>query len=153
MESKELRKGNWTQYDGKCYQIAGINCDDTIRLICNDESHPNYAHGTIGCFWIGAIEPIPLTEEWLLRFGLKNAGRYKNKIALSGSPSGDMDGATLYEMRYDIAIYLKDDNFEYEIAQNSDDFGTNIFTKQVQYVHQLQNLHHALIGQELEIKK
>lgn len=68
-------------------------------------------------------KPIPLTEEWLLEFGFKN-----NRLGL------------------------------FDCVKVVDDIGYHIYfigkhLKEVQYVHQLQNLYFALIGEELTIIK
>ena len=78
-------------------------------------------------------EPIPLTEEWLLKFGFEKSGG---------------------------GLYLTYETFEmYYIngvlglsARVSDPNEGYIDTK-IKYVHQLQNLHFALTGEELTIKE
>jgi len=67
------------------------------------------------------VEPVPLTEELLLTFGFKN-----NRLGL------------------------------FDCVKVGDDIGYHIYfigkhLKEVQYVHQLQNLYFALIGDELTI--
>ena len=81
------------------------------------------------------IEPIPLTEEWLLKFGY-------TKVKVKGE-------FVLFEK--ELCVYT--------IAFSS---FANIFIKHTislvtqltafQYVHQLQNLYYALTGEELNIK-
>ncbi len=74
--------------------------------------------------------PIKLTEEWLFRFGFmpKEYG-YVNQIYVR-KPDNRVNG-----------FYFEFDGF---------DIGKEVVLK---YVHQLQNLYHALTGQELTIKK
>jgi hypothetical protein len=58
MEANELRRGNWVNVTDKDYQVTqilerGVNC------------------GHIGAMY-DLVKPIPLTEEWLLKFGYTN---------------------------------------------------------------------------------
>jgi len=76
-----------------------------------------------------ASEPIPLTEEWLIRFG----------IAYDGQVS---DNTYWYNRRNKC---LCEDYSE-------GDGGTHIIAECL-YVHQLQNLYFYLTGQELTIKE
>ena len=72
------------------------------------------------------IEPIPLTEEWLLKFGFE-----KNKNS---------------------DLYFRLNNYEYFIENGIIDNGYSRMNEiSVKYVHQLQNLYFALTGKELEI--
>ena len=87
MEIRELRIGNLVEMldkvitypsgvtkkkqNGGVFEIDSIHGDNTIRLKSNDMSHPNYCDGSIGCFGLKNIKPIPLTEEWLVKFGFK----------------------------------------------------------------------------------
>lgn len=72
--------------------------------------------------------PIPLTEEWLIKFGFVLHGG-SNKFA------------------------HKEDFWELENEENGLGWYCCHLECSVKYVHQLQNLYHALTGQELEIKK
>jgi hypothetical protein len=69
------------------------------------------------------VKPIPLTEEWLLKLGFKN-----NRLGL------------------------------FDVVKVVDDIAYHIYfikkhLKEIQYVHQLQNLYFALTGEELTIKQ
>ena len=66
-------------------------------------------------------KPIPLTEEWLFKFGFEKA----------------------YETCYQYKDFILNDKF---IMMDID------ITIQLKYVHQLQNLYHALTDEELTIK-
>ena len=77
------------------------------------------------------IKPIPLTEEWLLKFGFvttqwDNFDSYRFEI-------GNND--------YAIVIY-SDGNCEVG----------DVITTKINYVHQLQNLYFAITGEELTFK-
>ena len=68
------------------------------------------------------IEPIPLTEEWLLKFDFEITNNFQTKDRFQ---THIQDGVIWFEYGY-IVIELK-------------------------YVHQLQNLYFALTGEELTI--
>lgn len=73
------------------------------------------------------IEGVPITEEWLLRFGFEHlyGDHYENGLVEIYFSSKGVE--LLVEKRTPFNYYYKD-------------------------VHQLQNLYHALTGQELTIK-
>jgi hypothetical protein len=76
------------------------------------------------------FEPIPLTEEWLIKFGFTE--EYRSKMH-----------STFYTEN--LSYY-----FWYENKRQYASFkGTDIVC---QYVHQLQNLYFALTGEELTLK-
>ncbi len=103
MKASDLRVGNWVSKHGEYYQITSA----TIVSLERGESD---------------AEPIPLTEEWLLKFGFK---RHPN-----------------YSYWFCGRIILVIDNGVYFLC----DVDMRI---DIKYVHQLQNLYHALTGEEL----
>jgi len=129
MTPNELRIGNYVEFEGKLYQLASINSDNTIRLKSDDKTHKNYSYGSIGCYAFRELNPIQLTEEWLLKFGFD----YDSDIALY-SKSG-----------YDVCI--NDDN---SISYYLGEYGS--WYKNITHVHQLQNLYFALTNEELTLK-
>ena len=114
MRANEFRIGNLIQ-EGKIEQI-----DNSI-----DEVHysgDGYYQSTYCC----NLNPIPLTEEWLLKFGFKRFpwGLVKDNL-----------------------LFKDDLKCSYLILQVG-----NGFEVKVKYVHQLQNLYFTLTGEELTIK-
>jgi len=96
---------------------------------------PNTYYETYSQF-ISFIEPIQLTEEWLLRFGFKL--------------EKDVD--------YFYVIKTKQKGITLEVEPNG---RTILFDNKnikfidilpIKYVHQLQNLYFAITGEELEVK-
>ena len=114
MEARELRFGNLVDYYGNIVTISSIND--------NDVGFSNYV--PIDYPLLTEIEPIPLTEEWLVRFGFE-------KISSSWLRIG---------------YFLINKYFDVEW------FGDQIHIS-LKNVHQLQNLYFALTGKELEIKR
>ena len=60
MEANELRIGNYATEKGRTVEIVGM---------FGDKVHCKYADGFIGSMLLKYIEPIPLTEEILLKCG------------------------------------------------------------------------------------
>lgn len=127
MKKEELRIGNWV-VDTTCgvvtvdlvgYNIIGINT--------------NGSSSTQTSF--GNIQPIPLTEEWLLRFGFE-----ENQIEVK-LPHSEWHTEGCLTVHADGGCSLLNYTWEAEIELNP-----------VQYIHQLQNLYFALTGQELTLK-
>lgn len=93
-----------------------------------------------GIFWIKTIEskidsksfhfkPIPITEEWLLKFGFVQ--------------SQDID--TIFGLKLNDFWYIN----EFQIRNN---FNSILLDFELKYVHQLQNLYFALTGTHLKLK-
>jgi hypothetical protein len=88
---------------------------------------------------------IPLTEEWLLKFGFGKAIGYFiptfPNISLEVSENTDNATGQWY-------CYIRNLN---SVSRHNDDFA--LLRKDLRYVHQLQNLYFALTGQELTLKE
>lgn len=95
-------------------------------FIENDFKH------TIGPYEIEDFQPITLTEEWLIKLGFEKSKRTDK----------------CYEKGLNIVISMADNKFRF-ITGN---FVCQIILKELEYVHQLQNLYFALTEQELTIK-
>lgn len=120
MGANELRIGNIVGYKGTS-EIAFVELIHKNHFDCRDE---------FGEFTPNAkYEPIPLTEEWLLKFGFK-------RIEVEGYP-------VFLNKIFAIEFYEEESDVLFE----------NISIAQIKYVHQLQNLYFALTGEELTIKK
>jgi hypothetical protein len=112
LKANELRIGNWHWGDGNPIQITA---KDILDL--SDDPQDDF------------YQPIPLTEEWLLKFGFE-----KNKNNRFVLLTGDVD-----------ILFTEDlDGWVCD--------GINFSVNCLSYVHQLQNLYFALTGEELEMK-
>lgn len=130
ISAAEIRIGNLFINDGK------IICVDGIRTFRLDIKPKIYFHlETESMFDIDELEPIPLTEERLEGFGFKD-GKIEIKLP---HPKWHTEG--VLTVLKDGICSLLDYTFESEIELNK-----------IQYVHELQNLYHALTGEELKIK-
>ena len=128
MEAKELRIGNF---------IEDIHYPELILFTEVDlELFAGLYDGTI---LESDLQPIPLTEKWLLDFGFqKNAFSFKKKL----------DDSTHFE----VSICNDKGLGEYYgvLRQENDIL---IIPQRTFYLHQLQNLYFALTGQELQLKQ
>jgi hypothetical protein len=124
IKAQELRVGNLINFyhhkhDLTEIKIQGIYFDEELKEYCvSNEYYPVNINGLV---------PIPLTEEWLLKF---NAECYEFD---NGQPNQYRIGSRLFVIR----------------DKNIVDYGSSVVIK---YVHQLQNLYFALTGEELELK-
>jgi len=127
MKSNELRtSNNILDKDGEINKVIGI---------VNNALFLENKYDIVGCP-ISWCKPIPLTEEWLFKFGFKT--RTTENISVQYFiGENPITGDWLFDI-----IWLKGDEYP---------FYRNGFFK-IKYVHQLQNLYFALTGEELTIK-
>ena len=123
MEANELRIGNWVQLEiMKPYQI------EPHHFLLNEDGYSDCLDLSI---------PIPLTEDWLIKFGFK-----KKKEAFHI----DLDAGWSYlclASDFSLCIYGSPHHYE-------NGFYPCFQRDVIKYVHQLQNIYFALTGQELE---
>lgn len=133
MKSNELRIGNlvMASYDGVKYTKEVVT--DIFKYGINS----NYGEAD---YDEERIKPIPLTEEWLIKFG------FEKKDANIGLKEE----------------FKKPNNYHYSL-KSFGEYYPNMkqievlgehpgFYIKCEHVHQLQNLYYALTGEELEIK-
>ena len=137
MEAKELRIGNLVKCNPKFSKEVStfVEYDDEIVKI-KHISEKETEWWSMGCH-ITQLIPIPLTEEWLLKFGFEL----------------NDDAYLKTEGRQSISIprFNKDDDF-YILYQEDVGCGYNPL-RYLDYVHELQNLYFALTGKELTLKE
>ena len=116
MTATDLRLGNYVEHDDSwCYRGEDVTEFQWSELDW-------YALGE-STLMIEAVKPIPLTEEWLLKFDFKfKELGFENLSVSYGLTSGDIH------------------------------FVIDRYYKKLDHVHQLQNLYHALTGEELTDK-
>ncbi len=114
LSASDLRIGNWVN-GNKPYQV-------TITELVTQDYHDKVT-------FTSYLEPIPLTEDWLLKFGFEKINHIHGYSFYSLSKSKKhIQGIEIYERR---TAYK------------------GFSVKHCEYVHQLQNLYYALTGQEL----
>ena len=107
-------------------EVLGINAHEQNFKIINSISFKKESN--LYCEKISVLKPIPLTEEWLFKFGFDNKF---NKGKINIIPKGRLgykNGRTYFN-------------------------SWTILEKQPDYVHELQNLYFALTGEELTLNK
>jgi len=130
MKASELRIGNLVVR--KFYNPDRIDLSHTV------ENNDFYWYEESGCddeYWDN-FTPIPLTEEWLLKFGWvwnEETNSYEKY------PNGD---ARMHLQFRDVSNSYS--MFNYVLKA--------LIADRIWYVHQLQNLYFALTGNELNIK-
>ena len=113
MNQFTLMLGNFVLANGEIDNISKIE-DFTLDVYkCKDE--------------VISIELIPLTKDWLLRFGFEIGGL-----------NWYLDG---------LGLYVEDGNYFYSLRDEG------IMDLHIKHVHQLQNLYFTLTEKQLIIKK
>jgi hypothetical protein len=119
MKTEELRRGNLLMGQHLC--IVREIGETSVRIKGNS-SYFNII-GNNPC-----LEPIPLTEDWLKRFGFSWYESFESWIITTGEDTQD------FIIRHDFVVCDMDHRPE------------------IKFVHQLQNLYFVLTGKELELK-
>lgn len=130
MDIKELRIGNYVKYNGCVVSVYAIsnpmpnsnnnfNNKGRVTLWCNGLIAAN----------IDEIEPIPITEELLLKIGFKQCGYLFKTLFIE-----------MYEAEKGWHLHIDNERFETALSIT------------IKYVHQLQNAYYLATGKELEIK-
>lgn len=136
LRAQDLRIGNWF-IDHEADPQTSIYWQ--VESIERVSSNPNQKHLGVrfrnGSCWssISIIEPIPLTEEWLVKFGFQ----LEHKEGNQGSFRVYRKAELVYNSSHKAFWYNG------RILENAP----------LDYIHQIQNLFYCLCGEELEIKE
>ena len=129
MKANELRIGNFVFDDeNKPMKVARVETQECTDFNGNDEFNVIIEHidKNIG-YYESKINPIPLTEEWLKKFGFTreefrgNIGKYR-------------------VFKKGLFVYNSNSKWWYNDRQ---------LPNHIKYIHQLQNLYFALTNEEL----
>lgn len=136
MKNTELRIGNLVHHNQDKAKEQFLNIYLTVCSVSEDGVTTYYTdiRGGERQIVLGKTnyQPIPLTEEWLKRFGFVNDKAYKVRWYL----------------------YINSNLlFTYDIDDNCICIFDNWLDHKIQFVHQLQNLYFSLKNKELEIKQ
>jgi hypothetical protein len=123
MKATELRIGNLILSRGLMCEVEKIESDGLLAQFNHTEAEMDYNRG---------LEGIPLTEEWLLKFGF----------------GFDKILGVWQQSDYFFEIEARDNGWN-NVVNGGEYYHGNTFY----YVHQLQNLFFALTGDELTIKE
>ena len=149
MEANELRIGNKIKdkVTGLIVTIESLELgsfSDEVQFFEEGCRQPiiineDYYKLRVNCNSCNKFEPIPITEELLLK-----AGFYKAQYLTDVFRISPLDKSGLY--------FYFDKNFEGADDENIiGDYDECVHIRLPKYVHQLQNLYFALTGKELEI--
>ena len=143
IQANELRIGNYIDYEKTTHIVDGVKDNIVYSYWIKDleQSDLYICENNI-------IDPIELTEEWLVKFGFlkhKENGRYGYKYYI---PILDYN----YVVERDFNEYQSHFfGIEYtDCPDPKDDYIFNSFSFDLKYIHQLQNLYFALTGKELK---
>lgn len=133
MKAEELRKGNFVLLKGDVIELIGNY--DLFRACANCERDEDY-------------KPIPLTEEWLFKFGFTDYEWCNDCAFIKMGNKCLMVRLINNEWTFYKKIVSKDSK-GHKMSGLSEKVVNDGLIK---YVHQIQNLYFALTGKELEIK-
>lgn len=130
MKANDLRVWNYFQHNGIVSRCLGVTIDE-------------HEHG--GIVWydkeLGFYLPlnecfgIPITEEWLLKFGFEKDEDYFSKES------------------YHLRIFEASPNRKAYFYSGNDHVSGGNLDAVIMFVHQLQNIYFALTGEELELNE
>lgn len=137
MKASELRIGNLI--NGIYYDFVNEDEYDEIEkeTICTVATLDStdmcdyriYVESEVDIETFSDFQPIPLTEEWLLKFG------FGCEAKIGG------DGIEFRVYHFDVLTFNTNHGWWYKVQRMND--------TQLEYVHQLQNFYFALTGEEL----
>lgn len=123
LKVEDLRVGNHV-YDDYSGIVEVININSQYCYV--DYKKPTFK--AVGRCEIQYIQPIPLTEEWLIKFGFEK------------------DSEDIYQYNFFKASFIADNPMWFGQSGCCQD---ETIKENIQYVHQLQNLYFALTNEEL----
>jgi len=165
MEANELRIGNWVfcnkSYVNKPVRVTGISVVDRRDdhtgiyeafiylnehdLLKDTEFNDTFINYKQGVMTLEQISGIPLTEEWLVKFGFtKHSTNWEET-----SGTENMVGYRIECNEWDKSGIFVSKRLEVFISVIWSDF-ERLQTTQLKYIHQLENLFFILAGKELE---
>ncbi len=135
INSKELRIGNSVLYTNQFPDRITGNTNEILEVKGPREFGVDLGYIGYTCFNVSFeyIDPIKLSEGWLLKLGFKDMGEFYDDVDKS---------YCLNDKWYIIFV-----DGVYKFGLEYQDFCTEL-----KNVHQLQNIYFALTGEELEIK-
>lgn len=128
MKAEELRIGNYIHIDapisdeGKLIRVSPYHLTELLNQTIS-------------------YNPVPLTEEWLVKFGFEYM-----KCGISGADMWQGMGFWTKELSTDNITLRGDKNVSRPLKLR------DYYNCEIKYVHQLQNLYYALTGEELKLK-
>lgn len=126
MDARELRIGNLVNTRRGTQKCIDVLCDCV-----------NFHD--LECEPYDLIDPIPLTEEWLEKFGFEFE-KPKSKLSTAKWHIKNLDENNKIGVNLQVQLFSIGEGVDW------------IFPMKIEYLHQLQNLYFALTGIELEFE-
>lgn len=142
MKASDLRIWNLVKYREDLKDMKPERVGKKIEVGADDILFLTEIEGYNEC----PIEPIPLTEDWLLRFGFEKDGECEHEYTEYYYSKSVIIGQSNHSER--IRIILPSNHCE--IGDTMDDM-MYLLNISIDYVHQLQNLYYCLTGEELKL--
>jgi hypothetical protein len=135
MKPTDLKAGNFVLHYDEIITVDGIDDIDVFNTETGDIP-------------LHSVSPIPLTNQWLELFGF-------NKIEIE---TDDVYSKVIHKAGgldlKKLIVYLESDGYTIGILDNYSYVEVvSLWHLKYQFVHQLQNVYHALTGEDLTTKK
>lgn len=125
LDSKDLRIGNYyLNEENKLTELSGYY----LWQLSVKEHHKSFNQIS------EEFKPIPISEEWLIRFGFVKYGKLHDSYRLNP---------------FIVELGILGNHYTFRKIMNRDE---SVLLKEMKYVHELQNLFRELKGKELELK-
>jgi len=151
MKAQELRIGNWVESFKNKVQVVAI---ESLTIWHKRIKYKSGAYSDYSGAIPSKIKPIPITPEWLEKFGFvkRLINGHIPEYYIEATPPNYKEGR-------DHRLYFRCGMLKDTPKNQIDEFGwyplfggtSHRFP--CKYVHQLQNLYFAITGKELEIKE
>lgn len=138
MKASDLRIGNWIDSERGLVQVAELQLWNN-RIGVKSPEFKNFVWSRCE-----GIKPILLTEEWHNKFGVKLNGFKQFVYTLPRNRN--IDVKVVFDRDY---VFIRQGSGG--ITDDIFSVWNNDITKRDMYVHEWQNLYHALTGEELEL--
>lgn len=124
MNKQHLQIGNIVSYHGQPVQVRTVTRHKVGVLTSNEHTKPSYAH-------LRGIEPIPITEEWLVNNEFE---KFYDDICEFSYYTKEVDGNYI-----DIKLDCSNIDENHVVCHVDNCYRCTIGCADIQYVHQLQN--------------
>mgnify|MGYP003670777804 CR=1 FL=1 len=142
MEAKELRIGNLVHYNANQKEVGTIT---GMQSAVSKQCYIYLNNRINSVLDLEEIKPIPLTDEWLFKFGFIKMKNYRTKQLGHSKYDWFKDNTQFFSIeKHHSGDFNEGETFYPTFTFNNCSFA-------LQYVHQLQNLYFSLTKDELKI--
>ena len=139
MRTADLRLGNFVGIKETALHADGCNHPEAVFEIEEIKKDVVQFKGYHANEYYKDLNPIPLTEQWLLDFGFKDEGG---------------DDYVVTKGEHTLLLTVEKDSIRVYLISLYGTYNSKYtFLKSIIYVHQLQNLYFALFQEELILKE